>query len=72
MAEEGRPTERPAHAAPPSGPVGETARHTGTVLWFSTVRGWGMIALGVTGYAIWQFFWLYREPERPAGRDGRE
>ena len=34
--------------------------------------GWGMIALGFTFYAAWQFFWLYRESERPAGQDGRE
>ena len=31
-----------------------------------------MIAVGFTFYAAWQFFWLYREPERPAGQDGME
>ena len=34
--------------------------------------GWGMIALGFTGYAVWQFFWLYRKPESPAGPKGGE
>jgi hypothetical protein len=33
---------------------------------------WGMIALGFTGFAIWEFFYLYKEPEGPAGHDGKE
>ena len=28
---------------------------------------WGMIALAFTGYAVWQFFYLYRR----AGKPGR-
>ena len=33
---------------------------------------WGMIALGFTAYAVWQFFYLYRAPGSPAGQDGKE
>ena len=33
---------------------------------------WGMIALGFTAYAVWQFFYLYKAPENPAAPDGKE
>jgi hypothetical protein len=33
---------------------------------------WGVIALGFTGYAIWQFFYLHNRPESSTGHDGKE
>ncbi len=33
--------------------------------------GWAMIALGFTGYAVWQFFYLYK-PAPPAGAEGEQ
>ncbi|MCX7306103.1 MAG: DUF3329 domain-containing protein [Hyphomicrobiales bacterium] len=29
--------------------------------------GWGMIAAGFAAYAVWQFFYLYKEPSAGAG-----
>jgi hypothetical protein len=35
---------------------------------------WGTMALGFAGYAVWQFFYLFKpvEPEKPAGPEAEE
>lgn len=38
----------------------------------SNSPGWGMVALGFTGYAVWQFFYLYRETDAAGEKDGKE
>ena len=45
------------------------------ILEFSTnAPFWGTIALGFAAYAVWQFFFLYKEPgpEQSAGSDPEE
>jgi hypothetical protein len=34
--------------------------------------GWGLVALGFTAYAVWQFFYLHRAPDDPSGHAGGE